>query len=517
VQFKRWTLWMKLAMAGVCMGAVVQVQAADDAATPVTWPTAGWPTSTPEAQGVSSAALQRLIDFGAANDMDSLLVTRHGTLVVDTYYAPYRDGVKHTVNSTTKAVIGTLIGMAVQQGLLDGVNQPVLGFFPDEPIANVDDRKKAMTIEHLLDMTSGIDWKEPLGGKDETSVQMTRSPNWQSFVLDRPMAQAPGTGFNYNSGNFHLLSAVLSRKTGARAAVYAQQQLFAPLGITDVMWRRDAQGVSMGGFGLYLHPRDMAKIGYLYLHGGAWDGKQLLPPDWTNKVFHASVDMNWGSGRGFRYANGWWTIPSKDAYMAVGMDRQLIVVLPKLDIVAAMTGRKNYPFGPMLDLLAASATSNAALPADAPAQAALAQRVKAAAVEVATPVGPTSPRAQSLSMQTFEFKHNPLDVKTLRLDFNPIEPRYEMVIETGRTDVPTRLLTGPIGLDGSFRINEKITQPLVGVKGNWTDENTFVLTSRLISEGQQSTYTLRFGEETVDVAFRDDHDFAATFQGAMAR
>jgi hypothetical protein len=120
-------------------------------------------------------------------------------------------------------------------------------------------------------------------------------------------------------------------------------------------------------------------------------------------------------------------------------------------------------------------------------------------------------------MQTFEFKHNPLDVKTLRLDFNPIEPRYEMVIETGRTDVPTRLLTGPIGLDGSFRINEKITQPLVGVKGNWTDENTFVLTSRLISEGQQSTYTLRFGEATVDVAFHNDRDFAATFQGTMAR
>ena len=150
------------------------------------------------------------------------------------------------------------------------------------------------------------------------------------------MAQAPGAGFNYDSGAWHLLTAIVSRRTDGDTLSFAQHELFAPLGITDVTWRRDPQGVPIGGFGLFMHPRDMAKIGYLYLHGGKCEGRQILPSKWPDRVFHPQVDMHLGP---LRYANGWWSIPEKHAYMAVGFLRQLIVVLPESDAVAVVTGR----------------------------------------------------------------------------------------------------------------------------------------------------------------------------------
>jgi CubicO group peptidase (beta-lactamase class C family) len=115
---------------------------------------------------------------------------------------------------------------------------------------------------------------------------MGRSPVWVQYILDRPMQSAPGDEFNYNSGNQHLLSAILTKLTGMSTLEYAKAKLFAPLGINDLDWWRDPQGITIGGFGLFLQPRDMAKIGYLYLRNGAWEGKQLLPPAWIDKVNH---------------------------------------------------------------------------------------------------------------------------------------------------------------------------------------------------------------------------------------
>ena len=133
-------------------------------------------------------------------------------------------------------------------------------------------------------MTSGLGWTEGLSGAAEAYIAMTRSPDWQQFILDYPMASAPGTRFYYSSGNSHLLSAILSKVTGRSALDYAREKLFGPLGIDDVLWQADPQGVSGGGAGLYLQPRDMAKIGYLWLRGGVWEGKQILPAAWIEGV-----------------------------------------------------------------------------------------------------------------------------------------------------------------------------------------------------------------------------------------
>ena len=168
----------------------------------------------------------------------------------------------------------------------------MLDFFADRSVANPDDRKKAITVQHLLDMTSGMDWREPLDGRPASMIEMERSPDWVKFILDRPMSNTAGEIFNYDSGNPHLLSAILTKLTGMSASDYAKSRLFGPLGISEWNWRRDPQGNSTGGYGLSLKPRDMAKIGYLYLRRGEWEDKTLVPPAWVDRVSHATVDMN---------------------------------------------------------------------------------------------------------------------------------------------------------------------------------------------------------------------------------
>ena len=478
------------------------------------WPTVGWSQSTPEAQGMDSTALARLVDFGATNAMDSLLVTRHGQLVAEAYYAPYRAGLRHVVNSATKGVIGTLTGMAIQDGLIASRNEPVLGFFPQRTVANLDAAKQAITLGHLLDMTSGLDWKEKLDDSvPETLLQLHRSRDWQGFVLDRPMAQPAGTGFNYNSGNPHLLSAILAQATGGSTLAYAQRRLFQPLGIQDLRWRKDPQGIESGGFGLALQPRDMAKIGYLYLRKGQWDGRQLLPAAWVDQVFEASVDMSFGNAPAFRYANGWWTIPEKRAYMAVGFNRQMIVVLPEIDVVAVVTGRRNYLLGPFIDLIAASARSAQPLPEDGVAQALLADRIRDAAVEKPSAVAPAPELAAAVSRKAWRFERNALGIRRLVLDLSATNPGYEILFDNGRPEAPARPLKGPIGLDGYYRIGEPIAESVVAVKGQWTDAQSFRIVSRSLIEGEVSVYDLRFEGERIALGFENNRGFKTVVQG----
>jgi CubicO group peptidase (beta-lactamase class C family) len=224
-------------------------------------------------------------------EQGSLLIVRHGKIVAEAYYAPYFPGIPHAIYSCTKTVTGTLMAIAWKEGLLDSPSHRVLDFFDRH--STLDDQKEAITVQSLLDMTSGLEWTEPLQDAGPVSViAMEFSPDWVKFILDRPMSSAPGEVFDYNSGNPHLLSAILAKLTGMSALEYAKSKLFGPLGINQVYWREDPQGISIGGYGLYLQPRDMAKIGYLYLRNGVWEGKQLLPSAWIDKVSHATVDMH---------------------------------------------------------------------------------------------------------------------------------------------------------------------------------------------------------------------------------
>jgi CubicO group peptidase (beta-lactamase class C family) len=349
------------------------------------WPTKEWQTSTPEEQGMSSAAVAKLLDFGATLSFDSLLIARHGRIVLDAYYGQRAADLPHVMNSATKAVIGTLAAIAYKDGLLNSLNHPALEFFPERSVAldllggpgvaHLDDRWKGITIQSLLDMTSGIDWRET-NGRSDTFTEMERSPDWIRFILDRPMSATPGDTFNYNSGNTHLVSAIITKLTGMSAWDYAKTRLFGPLGIRTSYWRHDPQGVTTGGNGLSMLPRDMAKIGYLYLRNGEWEDKRLLPPDWIDKVSHATVNMNLSRERDMRYSNFFWALPNKHVYMAVGYHCQLIMVFTELDIVAVTTARDFCPFSKLADQISSAVKSEGALPSDPAGADLLANKVR---------------------------------------------------------------------------------------------------------------------------------------------
>ena len=475
-------------------------------ATEAIWPTKEWQTSSPEEQGMDSKELAELVNIGTTHSLDSLLVARHGKIVAEAYYAPYTSGIPHAMYSATKAIISTLTAIAWKDGLLDSPNHRALDFFDHRSIANLDDRKEAITIQSLLDMTSGIAWTEPLYGMPYSALEMERDPDWVKFVLDRPMSSAPGDGFNYNSGNPHVLSAIITKMTGMSALEYAKAKLFGPLGITDVFWAHDPQGISIGGYGLYLEPRDMAKIGYLYLRNGAWEGKQLLPPAWADKVAHATVNMHVALEPELRYSNLFWALPEKHVYMAVGHNGQKIIVFPDLDVVAVTTGRTPWPPSELPNYIFNSVKSDTSLPADAASEKLLIDKIRDISTEKPTEVGPASKMAALISGKVYTFPPNELNVKSLSLILTGPQPHYD--IETYAPDATkseTRF-TGPIGLDGLYRKGEPTYIQQLGirrvnaVKGTWQGDHAFVIDRLVVGQGQPpEQWTLTFFGEKLNV------------------
>ena len=478
---------------------------ARDAAQSV-WPTKEWLTSTPEAQGMDSSALAKLVAYGAASSFDSLLVARHGRIVTEAYYAPYTGDIPHQIFSSTKAVTGTLLGMVYKDGLLDRLDHPMLDFFPDRRVAHVDDGKKAITIQNLLDMTSGLDWDQGFeGGKQQSMLDLYRSANWTQFILDRPMAHAPGEVFNYNNGNPDLVSAIITTLTGKLAEDYAREKLFAPLGIVDWHWERDPQGLSIGEGMLYLLPRDMAKIGYLYLRHGEWEGRRLLPPGWADVLSHATVNMHASYDPNQSYSNFFWVFPDKHVYMANGKNGQLIVVFPDLDVVAVTTARKQVRYRALIDAVSGAVTSESALPPNPDAVGRLAKAIQDAATEKPTAVGPTPEMAAAISGKTYKFPDNDLRLRSFTLDLTGPRPHIEFEeYYSSNSLTPSVMVEVPIGLDGLYRKGSPMLSGhnpghIPAAKGTWLNGHTFVIDAQDVGYGEQQKFILTFSGSTLNI------------------
>ena len=215
------------------------------------------------------------------------------------------------------------------------------------------------------------------------------------------------------------------------------------------------QGNSCGGYGLYLEPRDMAKIGYLYLRDGVWEGKQLIPQAWIEEIKHATVDMNWPLEPGLRYSNFFWALPDKHVYMAVGHNRQVIMVFPDLDIVAVTTARGNYSFSEFADLVTAAVRSDTELASNPAGAKVLANKLLAVSTQKSTEVGPASSLSAAISGKVYKFPPNDLRIKSLSLFLGDAWPHYDL--ETYPRDTTASLMfTGPIGFDGQYRNGELV-------------------------------------------------------------
>ena len=296
------------------------------------------PVSSPEAQGMDSATLTALFDYidQTGVDMHSLLVMRHGTVVLEAYFFPYRQSSLHGLASCTKSFSSALIGIAIDEGFIEGVDVPVAELIPDYDWAEDDPRKQTMTLEHLLLMTSGLDWPEASYSYTSPAnplLEMFESEDWVQFTLQRPLVMDPGTAFNYNSGVSHLLTMALEEATGMRADDFAREYLFDPLGAYIVYWTGDPQGHTFGAGGLNLTTQDMARFGQLYLQGGVWEGEQIVPADWVATSTTRQVAST-GPASGYGYQ--WWVRPDR-VYGAFGYRGQRIFVVPDLDMVVVFT------------------------------------------------------------------------------------------------------------------------------------------------------------------------------------
>nr|WP_053373970.1 serine hydrolase [Paenibacillus sp. FJAT-27812] len=284
-------------------------------------------------------------------DLRSCLITQSNRMLFEHYRDPSIPAVISKINSCTKSVLSALVCIAMDQEILPEAHTPISDFFP-QLLADPDPRKSEITLEHLLTMTPGFDWNE-FGGQ-KSFPRMTRSSDWVDFVLKQPLSVAPGTRMEYNSGASQLLSAILVQATGMPTARFAEEELFAPLGIEDYKWEADPQGIHTGGYGLQLRPADMLRFGLLYLQQGRWEQRQLIS---KKRVLHSVQPAILASSpnRGF-YGWHWWTdtfgenrvddqewsspSPSFDYYYARGYAGQFIYMIPVLDIVVVLTDDK---------------------------------------------------------------------------------------------------------------------------------------------------------------------------------
>lgn len=453
------------------------------------WPQAEWETATPESQGMDSAVLADLVEYGRGAKMDSLLVVRNGRIVLDACYAPFAPGMRHRVNSVTKAFVGALTGIAVARGDFPPPSTPMAELAGGGP--ELARRWQGMTLQHVLDGTSGMAWQEPLtGGSAVDAIAMARSGDWKQFVLQRPLEQPPGTAFSYNSGSAHLLSALLAERTGMATQAYAQQHLFAPIGIAGYRWRTDPQGVATGGWGLYLAPRDLARFGLLYLRGGEWDGRQVLPRAWTQRVFEARVPM---TVPGFEYADFWWADQRLHAYMAMGYQGQSVLVLPDQGIVAVTTARAGYPAPDLIGSLKRAAQADAPLPANASAQERLQALVAQAGREAPPPAGVTGPRIPSGTRYTLA--GNRLGLEELVLDLDDAAPSYRIKV---RAAGGSREAVRPLGLAGRFARGTEDGAIVLG-RGTWVAADTLLVEHHVPEELVALRYELKFDGDRLQV------------------
>lgn len=323
------------------------------------------PRSTPEAQGISSAAIRDFVEAAdkAIHTMHSFMLVRHGQVIAEGWWKPESADKPHVMWSLSKSFDATAVGLAVAEGKLN-LEDPVLKFFAAEAPANPSEHLKAMRVRDLLSMSGGHD--------TEPKFSFETGPSVREF-LAHPVAHKPGTYFRYNTPGSYMLSAIVTKATGKTVLEFLQPRLFEPLGIERAAWATSAEGYSLGGYGLSIRTEDIAKFGQLYLQKGKWNGRQLLPAKWVEAATTKQVENDkapsgknpdWRQGYGFQF----WRC-QHNAFRGDGRDGQICLVLPDHDAVVAITAQTGNMQG-QLDLVwekLLPALQVKALPADAAA------------------------------------------------------------------------------------------------------------------------------------------------------
>lgn len=374
------------------------------------------PRTSPEAQGVDSAALLRFVEAldTQIHEIHSVMVLRHGAVIAEGWWSPNQAAQPHLVFSLSKSFTATAIGLAVAEGYFS-LDDVVISFFPDETPTVANPFLSDMTVRHLLSMSTGQ-------LADTWSPMVDRlDGDWIRGFFDVPVQVAPGTHFVYNTGATYMLSAILQKATGQKLIDYLEPRLFRPLGIKDATWQESPQGITAGGIGLCVTTEDIAKLGQLYLQQGVWEGQQILPQSWVEAATALQIsnaghpNPDWGQGYGYQF----WRC-RHGAYRGDGVFGQYCIVMPEQDAVIAITGGVDI-FDMQLPLtfvweLLLPAMRDAPLSPNADAQ----QRLQHTLAGLHHPVAAgaaESPVASQIAGRRYHVDENVLGVKSLIFRF----------------------------------------------------------------------------------------------------
>ncbi|MFC2103921.1 serine hydrolase domain-containing protein [Bacteroidota bacterium] len=301
------------------------------------------PTMSPAKQGFNTVELASALNAASSFlNLKSLLIIRNGYIVTEEYYNEYTQDSIHRVSSVTKSVVSALIGKAIEEGYITSENDSIYKYV--EPLGyTFSEEKKAITIKHILTMTSGLKWNDQ---SSENYNAWYNADDKVQFILDLPIEKKPGEVWNYNTPPIHLLSVIITETTGMSTLAYADESLFGPLGIIEREWYQ-VDDYYYGGSYLYLRARDMAKLGMLFVNEGISGNEEIVSWDWIERTLKITIAQNtgwfWGNISEGNYGYLWWQDTGRihASFFALGYGGQLIYCVPALDLVVVTTATYN--------------------------------------------------------------------------------------------------------------------------------------------------------------------------------
>lgn len=318
-----------------------------------------WTQNTPEALGFSPRLAERLdamVASGILPAIHAIALSRNGQLVLERYFsgADQQIGVGdlgrvaftgqrlHDLRSVTKSIVGLLYGIALDRGLVPGLDAPVIGSFSEYGDLLADPARRRFTIAHALDMTLGLEWDESLPYTDprNSEIAMELAPDRYRFTLDRPIVAAPGEHWIYSGGAVALIGALIERGAGQSLPAFARDHLFAPLGIANSEWFAGMDGIHSAAAGLRLGALDLLRIGDMLANGGRHDGRTVVPPSWLGQSWTPRSTTSWGQAYGYLWYLGTATPPAfaggTQAVAAYGNGGQRLFLLPEAGIACVV-------------------------------------------------------------------------------------------------------------------------------------------------------------------------------------
>ncbi len=454
--------------------------------------------SSPEEQGVSSAAVQAFIDDVDANidALHSFMLVRHGQVVAEGWWTPHHADARHMFFSLSKSFASTAVGLAIAEGHLS-LDTPMIEIFPEAAPAEPSENLRNMRVRDLLAMNTGHHTadlaKFTWAGQAETTLVHD--------FLHLPVAHKPGTHFLYNTPATYTLAAAVEKLTGERLVDYLTPRLFEPLGIEHPHWDTSKDGVALGGFGMRATTEDIAKFGQLYLQEGEWNGRRLLPAAWVAAASArqtsngSNPESDWDQGYGYQF---WRCIPG--FYRGDGRFGQFCIIMPQYDAVVAITAGTNDMAGVMKAVWRhiLPGLGPVALPANPAAATKLRERLAGLTYDL--PAGSaTSPLAAKVSGRTYPLPENASRFTAVSIEFGQDHATFHGTVDGTTHAIPVGYGKWLTGRTAAFQTLENRAMPGtdqdVGAAGAWTDEHTFTVRFSL----PETTYTpelaLRFADD----------------------